>query len=93
MIIAALQCECMIYDAHSLKEKRAVLQRIITRLKQRYNVSVSEIDHQDVWQRTKLAIVSVSSNRASSEKEIQRALEMIDSFPEIERTITTIEWY
>ena len=92
MIIGAAICECIIYDAHSLKEKRAVLQRIIARLKQRYNVSVSEIDHQDVWQRTKIGITTIGVSRVSIEKELQHALKLIDSFPEIERTITDVEW-
>lgn len=92
MIIGLAACECIIYDAHSLKEKRAVLQRIITRLKQQYNVSVSEVDYQDVWQRTKIAIVAVSAARKYTELELQNALKLIDSFPEIERTITDIEW-
>lgn len=92
MIIGLAACECIIYDAHSLKEKRAVLLRILSRLKQRYNVSVSEVDFQDIWQRTKIAIVAVSSSRVSTEQEIQNALKLIDSFPEIERTITDIEW-
>jgi hypothetical protein len=92
MVIGLAACECIIYDAHSLKEKRAVLQRIITRLKQRYNVSVSEVDHQDVWQRTTIAIAAVSSSKCSTEKELQNAIKLIDSFPEIERTITEIEW-
>ncbi|MGM0901993.1 MAG: DUF503 domain-containing protein [Bacillota bacterium] len=92
MIVGLASCECIIYDAHSLKDKRAVLQRILTRLKQKYNVSVSEVDFQDVWQRTKIAIVTVSSARQATEREIQNALQMIDSFPEIERTITDIEW-
>ncbi|EEM04521.1 hypothetical protein bmyco0003_31490 [Bacillus pseudomycoides] len=83
----------MIYDVHSLKEKRAILQRILTRVKQRYNVSVSEVGHQDVWQRTEIAIVSVSSNRVVCEKEMNRVLAYVDSFPEIERTITQLEWY
>jgi len=92
MIVGLAACECIIYDAHSLKDKRAVLQRIMTRLKQKYNVSVSEVDFQDVWQRTKLAIVVVSSAQVSTERELQHALSFIDSFPEIERTITDIEW-
>ena len=92
MIIGSAVCECVIYDAHSLKEKRAVLQRILTRLKQKYNISVSEVDYQDVWQRTKIAIVAVTSNRISTEQELQNALKLIDSFPEIERTITEIDW-
>lgn len=92
MIVGLATCECMIYNAQSLKEKRAVLQRIIVRLKQKYNISVSEVDHQDVWQRTKIAIAAVAAARTPVERELQRALQMIDSFPEIERTITEIEW-
>lgn len=92
MIVGLAVCECMIYDVHSLKEKRAVLQKILTRLKQKYNLSVSEVDFQDVWQRTKIAVVAVTSSRVSTETELQNALKLIDSFPEIERTITNIEW-
>lgn len=91
-MIGYVECECLIYDAQSLKEKRAVLQRIMTRLQQKYNISVAEIDYQDAWQRTKLGIVAITSERTATEKELYRALEMIDSFPEIERTVTTIEW-
>nr|WP_254124407.1 DUF503 domain-containing protein [Neobacillus citreus] len=92
MIIGAAVCECIIYDAHSLKEKRAVLQRILTRLKQKFNVSAAEVDYHDVWQRTKIAIVAVTAARVSTEHELQNALKLIDSFPEIERTVTEMEW-
>ena len=92
MIVGVATLECIIYDAHSLKEKRAVLQRVMTRLKQKFNVSVSEVDFQDVWQRTKIAIVTVASAQVSVERELQNTLKFIDSFPEIERTITEIEW-
>lgn len=92
MIVGLAAFECIIYDAHSLKEKRAVLQRVMTRLKQKYNVSVSEIDFQDMWQRTKIGIVSISSTHVSTERELHNALKFVDSFPELERTITDIEW-
>jgi uncharacterized protein YlxP (DUF503 family) len=92
MIVGLAACECLIYDAHSLKDKRAVLQRILTRLRQRYNISVAEVDYQDTWQRTKIAIVSVASSKVAVERELQHALKLIDSFPEIERTITDMEW-
>jgi uncharacterized protein len=92
MIIGAAECEFLIYDAHSLKEKRAVLQRVMTRLKQKFNVSVAEVDYQDVWQRTKIAIVAVTSAKVATEQELNNALKFLESFPEIERTITEIEW-
>ena len=58
MIVYA-ECEFFIPTAHSLKEKRAVLQRMLTRTKQKYNVSIAELDHQDVWQRTTIAMVAI----------------------------------
>ncbi len=91
-MIGAAECECIIHDAHSLKEKRAVLQRVMTRLKQKFNVSVAEMDYQDLWQRTVIAIVVVSSSRIATEKELQKSLAFLDSFPELERMTTNIEW-
>jgi len=70
-----------------------VAKRIITRIRAKFNVSVSEIDYQDTWQRTSLGIAAVSSSRVQTEKELQRVLSFIDSFPEIERTITRTEWF
>ncbi|AKO93802.1 MULTISPECIES: DUF503 domain-containing protein [Priestia] len=91
-MIGYLTFEAIIYDAASLKEKRAVLQRIITRIKGKFNVSIAEIDHQDVWQRTSIGIVTISSAKNISERELYKLLEFVDSFPEIERTLTNIEW-
>lgn len=92
-MIGYVDCECLIYDTQSLKEKRAVLQRVLTRIKQKYNVSISEIDFQDTWQHTKLGIVAITSSKVSTEKELNHVLDFIDSFPEIERTVTTFEWF
>jgi uncharacterized protein YlxP (DUF503 family) len=49
--------------SHSLKDKRRVLRRLKDRLKVRFNVSVAEIDHQDLWQRATLGIVSIAAGR------------------------------
>ncbi|KKI92610.1 hypothetical protein WQ54_08345 [Bacillus sp. SA1-12] len=92
-MIGYAECECIIYDSHSLKDKRSVLQRVLTRTKQKYNVSISEIDFQDTWQRTKFGIAAVSSNKVQTERELHRVLQFIDSFPEIERTVTSFEWF
>ncbi|MBS4172559.1 DUF503 family protein [Bacillus sp. FJAT-49736] len=91
-MIGSLECEFRIYDAASLKEKRAVLQRVLTRLKQKYNVSCAEVGHQDVWQRTKIAIVTVASSQKAAERELENSLKFLDSFPEWERLETIFEW-
>jgi uncharacterized protein YlxP (DUF503 family) len=76
--IGLLAVELHIPDSHSLKAKRQVLSRIKARLRNRYNVSVAELDYQDKWQRTMLGIVGIASSQQVVEKtlnEIERELE------------------
>ncbi|WP_226578867.1 DUF503 domain-containing protein [Halobacillus litoralis] len=91
MIISA-EVDCIIYDAQSLKNKRAVLKRIKTRLQNEFNIAVGELEFQNLWQRTRLGLVTISSDKQIAEKTMQQALAFIDSFPEIERTETHLEW-
>ncbi|WP_144509217.1 DUF503 domain-containing protein [Bacillus sp. FJAT-22090] len=83
MIVYA-ECDFLIPTAHSLKEKRAVLQRVLTRTKQKFNVSISEIDHQDVWQRTSIGLVAVASQKDAAERELTHAIRHLESYPEWE---------
>ncbi|OIJ13122.1 hypothetical protein BKP37_11470 [Anaerobacillus alkalilacustris] len=92
-MIGSVTCECVIYDVQSLKQKRSVLKSIISRLKQRLNIAVSETGYQNLWQRAEISIVTVASDKVVAEKELNKALAMIDSTPEIERTITNFEWF
>ncbi|KMK77254.1 DUF503 domain-containing protein [Alkalihalobacillus pseudalcaliphilus] len=92
MIIGSIRCELIISDVHSLKEKRSVLKSILTRLKQKYNLSIAETDYQDVWQRAEVSIVTVGNTRAVCEKELQRGLALIDQDDRAERTLTDYEW-
>lgn len=92
MIIGSIIVEAILYDAQSLKDKRSVLKSVSTRIRQKYNVSITESDHQDVWQRTEWIIVSVGTVRTQAEKELQRALTIIDSHPDLEVTKVDWEW-
>ncbi|MRH42303.1 DUF503 family protein [Aquibacillus halophilus] len=91
MILLA-EVECFIYETQSLKQKRSVIKKIITRIQNEYNIAISEMEYQDLWQRTKLGLVTISSNKVQAERVINQAFAMIDSFPEIERTLTNTEW-
>ena len=73
MPIGILTLEIHIPHAHSLKEKRFVVRKIKDRLRARFNVAVAELDHQDLWQRAVLGVVSVSSDRARLEGVLQAA--------------------
>jgi hypothetical protein len=49
---------------HSLKEKRQLANSIKERVRQRYNVAVSETGTSDKWQTLRLSIVSVSNSQS-----------------------------
>ena len=91
MIVYA-EVEFMIPTAHSLKEKRAVLQRMLTRTKQKFNVSIAEVDNQNVWQRTAIAIVAVASTKDAATREVNNALNFLQSNPEWEQLSVSIEY-
>ena len=60
--IGLLTLELHLPYAHSLKEKRMVVQRLKERLRNKFNVAVAELEHQDLWQRALLGVVSISSS-------------------------------
>jgi hypothetical protein len=69
--IAVLTLEIIVEHSHSLKEKRHVVKGLKDRLRQRFNVSVAEIDGLDSWQRSVVAAVTVSNDRTYAEQMIQ----------------------
>ncbi|MFC3040337.1 DUF503 domain-containing protein [Virgibacillus xinjiangensis] len=90
MILYA-EVECMLYEGHSLKQKRSVIKRLFSKLRKDFNISLTEMDYHDLWQRTKIGIVTISTDGTHAEKVIQEVLRVIDSYPEMERTLTNTE--
>ena len=80
-------------EAASLKEKRSVLKRMTDRVKNAYNVSIAEIDHQDLWQRTTIALVAMASSKDAAEREVRRAIRFLESNPEWEMSNLTLDYY
>lgn len=75
--VGLLQIELVANDAQSLKEKRAKLLSLKDRIRQRFNVAIAETDHQDLWQRTRLAIVYVSNERRAVTAALSKIIEFV----------------
>ena len=73
--IALLTLDIHIPHSHSLKDKRMVVRRLKDRLRSKFNVSVAEVDHQDLWQRSQISVVTVGSDEGFLEKVLQEAAE------------------
>ncbi len=61
-----------------LKGKRRVLQPVIARLRETFNVAIAEVDEQDKWQVATLGIVSVSNDAARVHAVLTKAVESVE---------------
>ncbi len=76
MVVGVIAWELEIVGAQSLKEKRSVVKSLKDRLHDRFNVSVAETGHQDVWQRAELTACLVAGERRHADS----VLESLDRF-------------
>jgi uncharacterized protein YlxP (DUF503 family) len=67
MVIGLLTLELHFPGARSLKDKRQALRSLETRIRNRHNVSLAEVEYQDLWQRSRLAVVGVNTDHAHLE--------------------------
>lgn len=79
MIIGVLSIEIEIPHANSLKEKRAVLNRIKSRVSNKYNVSIAEIGDHDIWNYTELGISCVSNDQKHANSMLSKVAAFIET--------------
>jgi uncharacterized protein YlxP (DUF503 family) len=91
-VIGVLTLELRLENAHSLKEKRHVVQGLKERLRNKFNVAVAEIDYQDLWQRAAVAAVTVSSDQVHAEKVLRSVEDEAASLLGQELVGATVEW-
>ena len=93
--VAVLVIELHFPDAGSLKAKRKDLASVKAQLHGRLGAAVSEIDHQDTWQRATLAAALTGGSLAVLTAHADRVERWLDSrFPEgvrVRRLVTSLE--
>lgn len=78
MVVGALTLEIHIPASNSLKAKRSVLNHVKERIRSRFNVSVAEVDHQDLWQRATLGVAAVSGDGAVLDRVLRDVLSVVE---------------
>ncbi len=81
-----LELSIIIQDAFSLKDKRQVIQSLVSKLRQKFNVSVLEAGFQEQWQRSRLAIAFISTKLSLLDQIQQEVIKFIESRYPIEIT-------
>lgn len=93
MIIGFLSLEIYFPYSHSLKEKRGNIKSFKDRIKNRYNVACAELDYQSKWQRTKIGLVTINSQKQMVEKILNKILIEAEETVEGEIINSRIEYY
>ena len=81
MSVGILVVDCLLGDGHSLKEKRRVFLSITQKIRNQFNISIAEVEHQDLWQRSKLAIVCVNTQWTAIENILDKIVRIMQSDP------------
>ncbi|MBI2072416.1 MAG: DUF503 domain-containing protein [Gemmatimonadetes bacterium] len=81
MIVGIVTWELHLSGCHSLKDKRQIVSSLKDRLHRRFNVSVAETNHQDLWQRAELCCCVVAGTRRHAEEVLGAADRMVASEP------------
>jgi uncharacterized protein YlxP (DUF503 family) len=77
MLVGVLTAHLCMHGITSLKAKRSIVKGLIGRLKSRFNISISEVDHQDAKTSAVIAIAMVSNDARFIDQQFEAILKFM----------------
>jgi hypothetical protein len=74
MLVGVMTATMYMQGISSLKQKRSIVKSVIGRLKSRFNISISEVDHQDNKGSAVLGIAVVSNDARFVDQQLDAVL-------------------
>jgi uncharacterized protein YlxP (DUF503 family) len=93
MIVGTAEIRLHLHGARSLKDKRSVVRSVKDRLRQRFNVSVAEIDNHDIVQSAVLAVAQVGSDSRYVNSSLDKVVGAVRRLPAARLVDYTIELF
>jgi uncharacterized protein YlxP (DUF503 family) len=84
MLVALERFDLRIPGCGSLKEKRHVVKTLTAGIRNKFNVSVAEVDHHDLWQRTTIAVSAVSAQSYHVRKVMHEVEKFVGRYGRVE---------
>ena len=84
MLVALERFDLRIPGCGSLKEKRHVVKSLTAALRRRFNVSVAEVDHLDLWQRTTIAVAATGAEHFHVRKVMAEVERFVERWNDVE---------
>ena len=84
MLVALERFDLRIPGCGSLKEKRHVVKTLTNAIRSRFNVSVAEVDHHDLWQRAALAVAVAAGEGHHAKRVLHEVERLVERWGEVE---------
>lgn len=84
MLVALGRFDLRIPACRSLKEKRHVVKTLTSAIRSKFNVSVAEVDHQELWQRTALAVAVAAGEGYHAKRVLHEVETLVERWAEVE---------
>jgi uncharacterized protein YlxP (DUF503 family) len=84
MLVALERFDLRIPGCRSLKEKRHVVKALTAALRQKFPVSVAEVDHHDLWQRSAIAVAAVGADQHHLRRVMHEVERLVERWGEVE---------
>lgn len=83
LVTVILNIRIELPSVFSLKEKRRILKSLITRLRNNFNISISEVDNNDVLRSATLGAAIVTNDSAFGDQVIAKVVNKIEAHPDL----------
>ena len=77
MIVGVMTVQLHLHGIVSLKDKRKIVKSLIERLKSRFNISISEVNHQDIKTSAMIAIAVVSNDTKFVHQQLDKVIDFM----------------
>jgi uncharacterized protein len=93
MIIGVLQLQVSVFDAMTLKDKRRVLKSMKDRIRNKFNVSIAEVDYQDQIRTSLLGVSMVANERRFVDSALTEVVNFVRKNPLLSLVDYSVETY
>jgi uncharacterized protein YlxP (DUF503 family) len=84
VFVGSLECDVLLGDVRSLKQKRSLVRPVVAELKRRLEVSAAEVGHHDLHRRALIGVAVVAGDVAHCTEVLDDAERLIAGHPELE---------
>lgn len=81
MHIGTLTIVVRMHDTESLKDKRQIIKSVIETTRQKFNISIAEVDDLDQWRKATLGVAFVSNDKQHVNRVLDKVLDTLESNP------------